>query len=65
MGLSSRLSEARWCGGPGPVVAQERPEDVDATAGEGDDGLVVGAILGTLLQVVVPIGSGPDHACLR
>ena len=57
-----------WLGGavsPGSVVAQEGPEDVDAAAGEGDDGFVVSAVLGTCLEVVVPVGSGPDHARLR
>src|ERR1019366_2094418 len=49
----------------GPVVAQECPQDVHAAACEGDDGLVVGAGVLALFQVVVPAGSVPRHAGLR
>ena len=63
--LSSRLSElGRRCG-PGSVLAEQRPKDVDAAAGQGDDGLAVGAAVGSLLEVVVAVRAGAHHAGLR
>ena len=65
MVLSSRLSECRRCRGPGPVLAQQCPQDVDAAAGEGDDGLAVGGASCAFLEVVVAVGAGAHHAGLR
>ena len=47
------------------MIAQERPQDVGAAAGERDDGLLVGAALGAFLQVVVAAGPFAHHAGLR
>ncbi|MFJ8153700.1 hypothetical protein [Streptomyces sp. NPDC094468] len=35
-----------WMEGEGPAVAQEYPQDIDTSTGEGDDGLDVLAALG-------------------
>ena len=51
--------------GVGSFVAEQGPEDVDAAAGQGDDGLGVGASVGAFLQVVVTVGSLAHHAGLR
>jgi hypothetical protein len=65
MVLSSRLSHWRRCCGPRSVLAQQRPEDVDAAPRQGDDSLAVGSASGSLLEVVVTVGSGAHHAGLR
>ena len=65
MVLSSRLSElGRYCG-VGAFVAEQGPENVDAAAGQGDDGLGVGPSVVAFLQVVVAVGSVAHHAGLR
>jgi hypothetical protein len=58
MMLSSRQGGRGGLFGEGSVVAQESPEHVDAAAGEGDNGLGVGAAVRALFEVVVPIGPG-------
>src|SRR5271165_7423956 len=51
MKLSSRRGVR--CGGLiGPVVAQHGPQDVEASAGQGEDGLGVGFAFGTFAVVV-------------
>jgi transposase InsO family protein len=66
MVLSSRLGdECRWCCGVDTFVAQERPQHVDASAGQGDDSMGVGASVCSLLEVVVAVGSVAHHAGLR
>ena len=47
------------------VVSEQGPEDVDAAAGEGDDGLGVGVTASAFLQVVGAVGTCPHHAGLR
>src|SRR5215204_2291712 len=63
--LSSGLSELWWRCCPGSVFAEQRPKDVDAAAGEGDDGLAVSAAVGSFLEVVVAVRAGSHHAGLR
>lgn len=50
--------------GVGPVVAEQRPEDVDASPCQGSDGLDVLEALGTLLEVEVAVRSLADDAGL-
>ncbi len=64
MMLSSRYGGHGGLFGKRSVVAEQGPEDVDAAAGEGDDGLGVGAAVRALLEVVVAVGSGPHHGGL-
>ena len=54
MTLSSRRGCS--CGPVDGVVAQHRPQDVEASAGQGDDGLGVGFAFGSLAVVVRPGG---------
>jgi len=63
--LSSRVGDGGWLFGEGSVVSQESPEDVDAAAGESDNGLGVGTAVLALLEVVVPVRTGPHHGGLR
>src|SRR3954468_25088428 len=53
-----------WFEGEGAVVAQEGPEDVDASSGERDDGLDVAQALAALLEVEVTTGPLADDAGL-
>ena len=54
MTLSSRRDCS--CGPVGGVVAQHGPQDVEASAGQGEDGLGVGFAFGSLAVVVGPGG---------
>src|SRR5688572_25304615 len=62
--LSSCLSGLGWRCCPGSVLTEQRPKDVDAAAGEGDDGLAMSAAVGSFLQVVVAVRAGSHHAGL-
>lgn len=53
-----------WRGGERAVVAEEGPQDVDASAGEGDDGGDVLVALGSFLEVVGAVGAVADDAGL-
>lgn len=50
---------------PGAVVAEQCPEDVDASEDQGDEGLDVFESLATFLEVEVAVGSLADDAGLR
>jgi hypothetical protein len=63
--VSSRRGQCGRFGCPGPVIPEKRPENIDTTAGQGDDGLAVGSALAALLQVVVAVGALTHHAGLR
>lgn len=63
--MSSRCSGCCWwCQGEEAVVAEQGPEDVDAAAGEGDDGGNVFVALGPFLEVVGAVGAVADDAGL-
>ena len=64
MVLSSRLSERGRYRGVDAFVAEQSPQDVDAAAGQGDDGLGVGSSAVAFLEVVVAVGSVAHHAGL-
>ena len=64
MVLSSRVSECGRYRGVGAFVTEQSPQDVDAAARQGDDGLGVGGSVVALLEVVVAVGSVAQHAGL-
>jgi len=47
------------------IVPQEGPQDVDAAAGKGDEGLDVFEALSAFLEVEVTVGSLAHHRRLR
>src|SRR5882724_5444066 len=68
VGVSMTLSIClcdRQDGGEQAVVAQQCPQDADASAGQGDDGLDVFEPFGALLEVEVAVGPVTDDAGLR
>ena len=60
-GLSSRESGG-WHEFVGPSVAEEGPEDVDAAAGQGEDGLDVALAFGSF-AFVEPAGRHRSVGC--